>query len=67
MGLLVKKSLQIRKQNQTKVKSFEYMDVLVKYLNACIRLVIVYMPPPSEQNGLKENEFFDEFQIQISN
>ena len=61
VGLLVKKSLQIRKQNQTKVKSFEYMDVLVKYLNACIRLVIVYRPPPSEQNGLKENDFFDEF------
>ena len=61
VGLLVKKSLQIRKHNQTKVKSFEYMDVLVKYLNACIRLVIVYRPPPSEQNGLKENDFFDEF------
>ena len=33
----------------------------MKYLNACIRLVIVYRPPPSEQNGLKENDFFDEF------
>ena len=61
MGLLVKKSLQIRKQNQTKVRSFEYMDALVKYLNACFRLVIVYRPPPSELNGLKENDFFDEF------
>ena len=61
MGLLVKKSLQIRKQNQTKVRSFEYMDALVKYLNACIRLVIVYRPPLSELNGLKENDFFDEF------
>ena len=61
MGLLVKKSLQIREQNLTKFRSFEYMDVLVKYQNACIRLVIVYRPPPSEQNGLKENDFFDEF------
>ena len=33
----------------------------MKYLNACIRLVIVYRPPPSEQNGLKKNYFFDEF------
>ena len=60
VGLLVKKSLQIRKQNLTKFRSFEYMDVLVKYQNACIRLVIVYRPPPSEHNGLKENDFFDE-------
>ena len=48
-------------KNQTKVRSFEYMNALVKYLNACIRLVIPYRPPPSELNGLKENDFFDEF------
>ena len=61
VGLPVKKSLQIRKQNLTKFHSFEYMDVLVKYQNACIRPVIVYRPLPSEQNGLKENVFFHEF------
>jgi len=37
------------------------MDVVVKYLNACISIVIVYKPLPSEQNGMKENDFFDEF------
>lgn len=61
VGLLVKKSLQIRKQNLEKFKSFEYMDVLVKYANTCTRLVILYRPPPSKENGLKENDFFSDF------
>ena len=61
VGLLVKKTLQIRKQNLEKFKSFEYMDVLVKYANTCTRLVILYRPPPSKENGLKEIDFFGDF------
>ena len=37
------------------------MDVLVKYANACFQLIIIYRPLPSKENGLKENDFFSEF------
>ena len=35
----------------------------MKYTNARTRLVIVYRPPSSKENGLKENDFFGDFNI----
>ena len=61
VGFLEKKSIQIRKQSQTNFRSFEYLDLLLKYPRGCIRVVTVYRPPPSKENGLMENDFLMNF------
>ena len=61
VGLLLKKRIQIKKQTEEKFRSFEYVDVIAKCSNGCIRIVNIYRPPPSKSNSLNSSIFFDEF------
>jgi len=40
---------------------FEYMDCQLELKGVIMQLAVVYRPPPSKQNGLKNNEFFVEW------
>ena len=61
VGLLLKKRIQIKKQTEEKYRSFEYVDVIAKCSNGCIRIVNIYRPPPSKSNSLNSSIFFHEF------
>ena len=59
VGLLTKKSIQVRKHTLNKFGSFEYMDVLARVKNEVIRIVVIYRPPLSRQSS--STNFFDDF------
>ena len=61
VGLLYKDTLDIKPQKVTKFLSFEHTEVIVR-CTQCIRLVIIYRPPPSKENKLKVGMFLEEFQ-----
>ena len=45
----------------TKFKQFEYMDCTLRTSGQCLRLLILYRPPPTIQNGLKVVKFWKEW------
>lgn len=59
--LLYKKYYKTEKQNVTQYSSFEYMETLIRSPSTVLRIGVVYRPPPSAENGLTVNMFFDEF------
>ena len=61
VGLLYKKNYKTEKQNVAQYSSFEYMETLIRSPSTVLRIGIVYRPPPSAENGLTVNMFFDEF------
>jgi len=63
IGLLMKKRIQVKKQSQSKFKSFEYIDIIAKCFGGCTRIVTMYRPPPSKANRLSSALFFKEFSI----
>ena len=44
---------------------FEHMDCTVISNDVNVRLCIVYRPPPSKRNGLKNSVFFDEWSLSL--
>ena len=40
---------------------FEHTECVISCRDSCIRLCVIYRPPPSTQNGLKTTTFFDEW------
>jgi len=62
VAILYKANLEIcMVKTQEKFRSFEYMEVLLKSKSICYRIIILYRPPPSKANGLKNSIFFEEF------
>ena len=58
-----KKPLRFQKQSciGTKVKSFEFIDLLMRHSSSSLRVVTVYRPPPSKSNNSSLPLFFEEF------
>ena len=63
VGLLNRNSLKLEKHTSRTFKSFELMESLLRTNSvlARMRIVIVYRPPQSSNNGLAVNQFLDEF------
>ena len=59
-GLLHKDSLHVKLHKTNHYTSFEYSEYFLK-MDQCIRLIVVYRPPPTKPNKLKTSQFFDEF------
>jgi hypothetical protein len=45
-----------------KAESFESLEITVTNSAACIRLIVIYRPPPSAKNGFTKAKFFQEFE-----
>ena len=48
-------------QPQFIAASFESLETLITIDSVCLRLVVLYRPPPSSKNGLTKAQFFEEF------
>jgi hypothetical protein len=48
-------------------KSFESIEVNLTCASSCVKLIVVYRPPPSKQNGLTKQCFFSEFSDFLQN
>ena len=62
-GIIYNKALDIKLQSTLEVKSFEYMECLLKSNGDWLRIIVLYRPPPSKRNELTAGKFFDEFSI----
>jgi hypothetical protein len=63
VGFLYRQNIQCHIVSKKVVaKSFEYMEVVLTTWTPCIRIVVLYRPPPSKQNGLKDSMFWGEFE-----
>ena len=59
--MLFKNTLDLKSQQISKFLSFEYTEVLLKAKRRCIRIVLIYRPPPSAENKLTFSMFVREF------
>ncbi|XP_072021265.1 uncharacterized protein [Amphiura filiformis] len=65
IGIIYKSNLNIQKApTDIETPSFEHASVIIKKLG--IRLILVYRPPPSKENGLKVPQFLEEFDAFIN-
>jgi len=62
IALIHRDSFIIEKQTPVNATTFECLEVTIRMLSSCIRLIIVYSPPPSKQNGFTVNQFLTEFE-----
>ena len=63
VALIHKSSIDVSLLESTNYNEFntlEYMDCNIKIKNYSLRLVVVYRPPPSKENGLKTSEFLND-------
>ena len=60
VGLLYNKAFVFKFKRRYSFKSFEIIDMTMTISNP-VRIVVVYRPPPSTQNGLTHEIFFTEF------
>ena len=61
IALIYKTTIQVSLLDSSKskrYKQFEHMDCLIKCKTHKIRLLIIYRPPPTKQNGLKLSKFW---------
>ena len=60
VGLLFNNSLKFHKKQGFEFTSFQYLDSFLAD-QPCVRILVVYRPPPSEMNGFSASLFYDEF------
>lgn len=61
VGCLLRNTLNHKRNDTGKFKSFEHLDISVNNGPKLIRLVIIYRPPPNMKNKLSVKMFFTEF------
>lgn len=61
VGILHRCNCDVKTKDTKKFISFEHMEVVVKDASCCVRLVVLYRPPPSKGNKLTVNMFYDDF------
>ena len=69
MGLIYKSSLAVKVKSSSKdvrYSHFEHMDCMVSLNGVNFRLAVIYRPPPSRENKLKNIVFFDEWSSFLS-
>lgn len=61
VGLLYRSSFKVTLNKKQATKSFEYMDLDVVSGGRSLKLVVIYRPPPSGKNRLRNADFIQEF------
>jgi exonuclease III len=61
VAIIYRDCLQPSLQPKFTASSFESFEALFQIDSACLRLIVLYRPPPSSQNGLTKAMFFQEF------
>ncbi len=61
VGVLHRSNVNILPQTSVEFKSFEYMETILKTSTKCVRVIVIYRPPPSQENGLTCRMFLEEF------
>jgi exonuclease III len=61
VGIIYRDSLNPIIQPKFKALSFEYLEALISVDSHCLRLIVLYRPPPSTKNGLTKGIFYQEF------
>lgn len=59
--LLYRNSFEVSLISNASFESYEHLDLSINYGKSNTRLLIVYRPPPSKDNGFTSSMFFDEF------
>ena len=60
VGIIYKSKINVTVKESSltsKFEQFELMDCCVKMNGQCLRLVVMYRPPPTEENGLRLKSF----------
>lgn len=67
IALLFKDKINITECSKPDVpfQQFEHMEFLVRSGDACFRLCVIYKPPPSSSNGLRNAVFFHEWETYL--
>ena len=61
VALIYRECLHINSYEPTTAKCFEGLEVVMTINSHCLRLLVLYRPPPSPQNGFKVSQFITEF------
>ena len=64
VGIIYKSKINVTVKESSltsKFEQFEFMDCCVKMNGQCLRLVVMYRPPPTEENGLRLKKFWREW------
>ena len=61
LAVIYKDNIDIKLLSSNGYRSFEHMEFFMRTVSKCIRLCVVYCPPPSAANGLTIKLFMDEF------
>jgi exonuclease III len=61
VGIVYRDTFGIKVMDKFKAKSFESLEVKLTVNSTCLRIAVIYRPPPSQKNGLTKAMFFDEF------
>jgi exonuclease III len=61
IAVLCKRSLDVKITVPEQCKSFECMEALFTCDGTCVRLIVIYRPPPSKKNNLTVKDFMTDF------
>jgi hypothetical protein len=61
VGIIYRDCLKPLIQPQYSVTSFESIEALITIDSFCLRLIVLYRPPPSAKNGLTKAMFYEQF------
>ena len=62
VAMIHKEALDVTMVNTIPTSNFEYMETTIGVNHKLIRLLIIYRPPPSPENGFKTTTFLQEFE-----
>ena len=66
VGLVIRDTVKTTKESTKTYRTFEHMQVKATISSFTYRFITVYRPPPSQRNGLKNSDFFKEFDELLS-
>jgi exonuclease III len=61
VALIHRDTFKAKIMKELHVESFECLEAMLTTASTCVRIVVIYRPPPSQKNGLSKTLFFDEF------
>jgi len=63
IALMFKKGIDIEylPNNDLHIDQFEHMDFSLLHAKTCVKLCVIYRPPPSKSNDLRTSLFFDQW------
>ena len=61
VGLLRNDAINVKPKTSGSFKSFEHSEYMLTSDSRCIRIIVLYRPPPSPTNGLTHRMFMEDF------